>query len=995
MPSFPAYNSFANKLLLFGTVDDPRSPVSTLSPNHTYPDPNNLPFKSGNPTGSQLPTNIIRNDFLNHNNTGITANGLSYTTVWQNTVSWCNANNGSVMWQIFYPHFDGSTTLAQLQSWAQSYATYMGQITNGYVLGIITNESLSGTPGASPPIGGNQIFNSISSFATYINTMRTAMPANVLLGMNEFNVADFSNYQGVGATPFCLQNAINCYQQLASAGAHLDWLGCEGYWWNNNPGSGNAISTFVPAINQFCSATGVPVIFTEWMPMKPSQGTTGDYTKCHDAWLNYVQALVANQYVFGIVGPWDGIRLSCIWPNPPYGDGNKNWMWNDTTSAAGGDPDLTGSVGSGAVTPTLNWIQGYVPSIMSTSGSGPPPPVVYTYPIKVSANSRYLIDSSATPQPWPLYCDAAWALLNKLNPTAQGSYFSTRASQGFTAIFVDLPTTTYIPGATPTDYAGNAAFSSAGNIATPNASYWNNAVAMVNLAATYNLVIIGNPADTGLAGMTASNSLMTWLRNAGNTGCFNYGVYLGNTFKALNNFFWNFGNDYQKESPFVQPQDDNLVKNLIQGIQSVDSTHIGTLEYVDGPSGVVPGGFAADGLSSTNALIYPLLQFNSAYTYFPAYATLFEALALTTVKPLAFNEGVYEAAAASSLTDAGTAQVIRKTAWWNATSGTCGQTYGHNNVFTFASGYASHLSDPGVTQLSYLIGFFSKLSWWLLLADTNQSFVTAGQGARFANLSKNTALNSIPPDPYVTSAVASDGSLAVVYCPVSTTITVNVTEMHGGSWCQWFDPTANTYFTIGAVGGSGTHNFTTPGNNASGNPDWVLLMQSALNQSANGATVLYPSTAALIDALGNSWTISSSQTVLQNGVAAGFSSNVTEIAYSNGVIWQMNSSFNWWSWSGTAWVAGSNPIESADGTVVLNNSGLAITDGGSNTWTLTSGVVYQNGMAAGGVSNGLKLSYVLHFVWLNKSDGSWWYWATSGWTSGPPESPSGSIVFNV
>jgi hypothetical protein len=42
--------------------------------------------------------------------------------------------------------------------------------------------------------------------------------------------------------------------------------------------------------------------------------------------------------------------------------------------------------------------------------------------------------------------------------------------------------------------------------------------------------------------------------------------------------------------------------------------------------------------------------------------------------------------------------------------------------------------------------------------------------------------------------------------------------------------------------------------------------------------------------------------VLENGVVAGFSANVTQLAYVGGVIYQQNTADAWYNWNGTTWL---------------------------------------------------------------------------------------------
>jgi hypothetical protein len=72
--------------------------------------------------------------------------------------------------------------------------------------------------------------------------------------------------------------------------------------------------------------------------------------------------------------------------------------------------------------------------------------------------------------------------------------------------------------------------------------------------------------------------------------------------------------------------------------------------------------------------------------------------------------------------------------------------------------------------------------------------------------------------------------------------------------------------------------------------------------SLNNTVVLAGSGGQITDAAGNVWSISPSNTVLENGVVAGFSANVTKLAYVGGVIYQQNKTDAWYNWNGTTWL---------------------------------------------------------------------------------------------
>ena len=135
--------------------------------------------------------------------------------------------------------------------------------------------------------------------------------------------------------------------------------------------------------------------------------------------------------------------------------------------------------------------------------------------------------------------------------------------------------------------------------------------------------------------------------------------------------------------------------------------------------------------------------------------------------------------------------------------------------------------------------------------DQKHVFVTAGYGTF-----RNTGQFATKPggrfasNDYVTAAVTPDGALGMAYLPQGGTITVDLRKLKHNVTARWFDPSANTFQAIAgrrshlrqSYGGqaeamarqagsplanTGTQQFTAPGKNSSGEPDWVLLLETA------------------------------------------------------------------------------------------------------------------------------------------------------------------------
>ena len=182
-----------------------------------------------------------------------------------------------------------------------------------------------------------------------------------------------------------------------------------------------------------------------------------------------------------------------------------------------------------------------------------------------------------------------------------------------------------------------------------------------------------------------------------------------------------------------------------------------------------------------------------------------------------------------------------------------------------------------------------------------------------------------------------------------------------------------------------------------------------LPASSNDTVIKAGSTAAIIDASGNSWTITNGGQIAVNGTVDAVTANVVELAYVNGTIWQENSSLLWWgetkpndAWANTPGTATSplpaptpTPAPSANDTVVLAGSASAITDASGNLWTITNGgQVAVNGTVDAVTANVVELAYVNGTIWQENSSLLWWgetkpndAWANTAGTATSPLPP--------
>ena len=67
----------------------------------------------------------------------------------------------------------------------------------------------------------------------------------------------------------------------------------------------------------------------------------------------------------------------------------------------------------------------------------------------------------------------------------------------------------------------------------------------------------------------------------------------------------------------------------------------------------------------------------------------------------------------------------------------------------------------------------------------------------------------------------------MAYVPSNRTITVDMSRLSGPVTARWYDPSAGTFASISGTpfANSGSQQFTTPGANADGTDDWVLVLE--------------------------------------------------------------------------------------------------------------------------------------------------------------------------
>ena len=429
-------------------------------------------------------------------------------------------------------------------------------------------------------------------------------------------------------------------------------------------------------------------------------------------------------------------------------------------------------------------------------------------PLQASPNNRYLVRQDGTP--FLIMGDSPQSLVGNLSAGDMATYMANREQLGFNSLWVNLLCTSYTGcNSNGTTYDGVAPFTSGSSpvdydLSTPNSAFFTRVDSMVNLALTYDLVVFLDPIETG--------GWLDTLENNGSTKAYNYGVYIGTRYKNFANIVWLHGNDFQSWSS--SSTDNYLVEQVMAGIASVDSNHLQSIELNYDSS-----------YSNQDSVLGSLLTLDSAYTYYETYDMVLQSYSSSPAIPTYLVESNYEYENNTGAIPGNTGPyVLREQAYWTMLSGGTGQIYGNHYTWTFIPGWQSFLNSPGALEIQYINQLFGSVSWWQLVPDSTHQVVTAGYGTYDGSNQNLTTAT------YCTTSWITTGSLALTYCPNPSRLTVDLAQFSGPVTAQWYDPSNGTYTAVPGAPfpNSGNQDFTTPGNNHDGDPDWVLVLKGSL-----------------------------------------------------------------------------------------------------------------------------------------------------------------------
>lgn len=580
------------------------------------------------------------------------------------------------------------------------------------------------------------------------------------------------------------------------------------------------------------------------------------------------------------------------------------------------------------------------------------------FPLSISSDGRYLKQNNGTP--FLICADSTWSIAVNI-PTADiNTFLGTITGQGFNALMMNviehfytivkppkergglLPFTKKLDGSTftgsPNGTIGSNGtqgqftaddYSNINNQAAdwtfPNTTYWQTVETILNACLANNVLVFSWVAYVGFQGseqgwlremvaldaVTGSGGFagQPWADNS-KSKLWNYGAWLADRWKLYPNIIWVMGGDTGSGSnPFTTPQL-NAVNNVMAGMRSV-SGQASTLftAHWDKPS-----------LATDTALSAGSFDLNLAYCDEAVAEKTRSGYAHSPTSPTFLGEYNYESGS-------GGTTPFRKYLYWGFLGGVAGGFFGHEQLWRFDSNYATFMNTQGTLDASRQFTFWKSKPWWRLKPSGlggMGTIVTAGGGT--ASPQSTT---------YVAAAATSEGDLLLAYVPPAHTgsVTIDMTKMSGTATARWFDPTNSTFTTDGTFSNTGTHAFTTPGNNNAGDADWLLVLET------NSGTATGTSTATAVALIirtctGTSVGTSTVTATGQSTSAATGTSSGTGLA--TAVLTVLSNG------SGTS---------SGSGTAVA--TGLAVVNGvGSSSGTASITAVGQSSASSSGTSSG-------------------------------------------
>lgn len=419
------------------------------------------------------------------------------------------------------------------------------------------------------------------------------------------------------------------------------------------------------------------------------------------------------------------------------------------------------------------------------------------FPLKVSADGRYLEDSSG--RPFYFVGDTHWPLFWHYSLRDAQRIIDDRAAKGFTAMLVSVA-----PFRNKANADGHRAFRDLATLAVDE-EYFAHADRVLEYA-----------ADKGLA----VYAVALWWANyhedveAEELGV--YGRWLGRRWKDRDNLIWVIGGDER-----FRRSDLSRFRALAEGIRAGGARQIMSFH----PFGGLP--WWSSGHSSSEYLSdEPWLDFSSVQAHTFGGRMVDRVLRdydrrptqpVILIEPWYFGTRLRDRALGFPIHQP--ALRIRQALYQaRIGGGSFGEGYGAWPFWYHASSQAEWRealdNQPAAVQIAtHMRRLFESLEWWRLAPDRDGSVLVGGGGWRWL---WNRAV----------AAGGSDRSFAVVYVPTHRKVEIRLDWFSGPVVARWYDPTNGRFSRAGAYQNDSVRRFEPPPKNDADDSDFILVLET-------------------------------------------------------------------------------------------------------------------------------------------------------------------------
>lgn len=418
----------------------------------------------------------------------------------------------------------------------------------------------------------------------------------------------------------------------------------------------------------------------------------------------------------------------------------------------------------------------------------------YTLPIQISKNKRYLTDQKGTP--FLYFSDSGWHLFDGLSVPEARQYFLKRKEQGFSVVHVFL---TPMPG--KTNRKGMQPFQDF-DFSKPNEAFFDETEKYIRLADSLNICLAVVPLWYSCCNDGWGSHPAMYMKKNGTGKCFEFGKYVGNRYKKFKNIIWIMGGDND-------PQDNREeVSALASGIKQTSPNQLMTYH-------------ALTSHSSTDVWDNAKwLDFSMVYTYFrgmqgtwnsalpDVYEVCYTEYMKLPIMPFILGESTYE----GEHDEHGSAQQIRKQAYWTMLCGGAGHSYGSpfwavESSKVRGEDWRKILDLEGANTLKYLNKLFTLFDW----TGLEPQFPITPQPGYAQN-------------DFATTALTADKKTLVSYIPSSRVMKYDLLKLSGNKIdVKEFNPRTGEIKLLATVTKSKTvrhYTYESPDKS-----DWVVLLQ--------------------------------------------------------------------------------------------------------------------------------------------------------------------------